>query len=148
MRVTSRQKEPWTAVQNIELISNNCVLFVFTFFVSSPIQIQCLTLYWILPDINLYLLLSFKWYLHSSPISLPYFWLFASNPQSLKRSSISLEGSSYKESTAFKFSWISRRTPFWFFTTRFSCLGAARKVSPNWSLETMTCHSSHCLSIV
>ena len=30
----------------------------------------------------------------------------------------------------------------------FSCVGAARKVSPNWSLETMTCHSSHCFSIV
>ena len=31
---------------------------------------------------------------------------------------------------------------------RGSCVGAARKVSPNWSLETMTCHSSHCFSIV
>ena len=29
-----------------------------------------------------------------------------------------------------------------------SYVGAARKVSPNWSLETMTCHSSHCFSIV
>ena len=29
-----------------------------------------------------------------------------------------------------------------------SCVAAARKVSPNWSLETMTCHSSHCFSIV
>ena len=29
-----------------------------------------------------------------------------------------------------------------------SCVGAARKVSPNWSLETMTCHSFHCFSIV
>ena len=28
-----------------------------------------------------------------------------------------------------------------------SCVGA-RKVSPNWSLETMTCHSSHCFSII
>ena len=28
------------------------------------------------------------------------------------------------------------------------CVGAAHKVSPNWSLETMTCHSSHCFSIV
>ena len=25
-----------------------------------------------------------------------------------------------------------------------SCVGAAHKVSPNWSLETVTCHSSHC----
>ena len=29
-----------------------------------------------------------------------------------------------------------------------SSVAAARKVSPNWSLETMTCHSSHFLSIV
>ena len=28
------------------------------------------------------------------------------------------------------------------------CVGAARNVSPNWSLETMTCHSSHCFSVV
>ena len=34
----------------------------------------------------------------------------------------------------------------WLF--RDSCVGAARKVSPNWSLKTMTCHSSHCFSIV
>ena len=27
-------------------------------------------------------------------------------------------------------------------------VAAARKVSPNWSLQTMTCHSSHCFSIV
>ena len=27
-------------------------------------------------------------------------------------------------------------------------VGAARKVSPNWSQETMTCHSSSCFSIV
>ena len=27
-------------------------------------------------------------------------------------------------------------------------VGATRKVSPNWSQETMTCHSSHCFSIV
>ena len=27
-------------------------------------------------------------------------------------------------------------------------VGAARKVSPNWSQETMTCHSSNCFSIV
>ena len=31
---------------------------------------------------------------------------------------------------------------------KISCVAAARKVSPNWSLETMTCHSSHCFSIV
>ena len=29
-----------------------------------------------------------------------------------------------------------------------SRVGAAHKVSPNWSLETMTCHSSNCFSIV
>ena len=28
------------------------------------------------------------------------------------------------------------------------CVRAARTVSPNWSPETMTCHSSHCFSIV
>ena len=27
-------------------------------------------------------------------------------------------------------------------------VGAARKVSPNWSQETSTCHSSNCFSIV
>ena len=27
-------------------------------------------------------------------------------------------------------------------------VGLARKVSPNWSQETMTCHSSNCFSIV
>ena len=27
-------------------------------------------------------------------------------------------------------------------------VAASRKVSPNWSLQTMTCHSSHCFSIV
>ena len=27
-------------------------------------------------------------------------------------------------------------------------VGAARKVSANWSQETMTCHSSNCFSIV
>ena len=27
-------------------------------------------------------------------------------------------------------------------------VGAARKVSPNWLQETMTCHSSNCFSIV
>ena len=35
-----------------------------------------------------------------------------------------------------------------FVTRQSSCVGAARKVSPNWSLETMTCHSSHCFNIV
>ena len=29
-----------------------------------------------------------------------------------------------------------------------SSVGAVRKVSPNWSQETMTCHSSNCFSIV
>ena len=29
-----------------------------------------------------------------------------------------------------------------------SSVGAARKVFPNWSQETMTCHSSNCFSIV
>ena len=29
-----------------------------------------------------------------------------------------------------------------------SSVGAARKVSPNWSQETMTCHSFNCFSIV
>ena len=29
-----------------------------------------------------------------------------------------------------------------------SSVAAARKVSPNWPLQTMTCHSSHCFSIV
>ena len=29
-----------------------------------------------------------------------------------------------------------------------SSVGAALKVSPNWSQETMTCHSSNCFSIV
>ena len=29
-----------------------------------------------------------------------------------------------------------------------SSVGAARKVSPNWSQETITCHSSSCFSIV
>ena len=29
-----------------------------------------------------------------------------------------------------------------------SRVGAAHKVSRNWSLETMTCHSSNCFSIV
>ena len=28
-----------------------------------------------------------------------------------------------------------------------SSVGAARKVSPNWSQETMTCHSSNCFSV-
>ena len=27
-------------------------------------------------------------------------------------------------------------------------VGSARKVSPNWSQETMTCHSFNCFSIV
>ena len=27
-------------------------------------------------------------------------------------------------------------------------MGAARKVSPNWSEETMKCHSSYCFGIV
>ena len=27
-------------------------------------------------------------------------------------------------------------------------VGAAHKVSPNWSQKTMTCHSSNCFSIV
>ena len=31
---------------------------------------------------------------------------------------------------------------------KMSSVGAARKVSPNWSQETMTCHSSNCFSIV
>ena len=30
---------------------------------------------------------------------------------------------------------------------RKSSVGATRKVSPNWSQETMTCHSSNCCSI-
>ena len=30
----------------------------------------------------------------------------------------------------------------------FICVGAALAVSPNWSQETMTCHSSNCFSIV
>ena len=29
-----------------------------------------------------------------------------------------------------------------------SSVGAACKVSPNWLQETVTCHSSHCFSIV
>ena len=29
-----------------------------------------------------------------------------------------------------------------------SSVGAARKVSPNWSQETMACHSFNCFSIV
>ena len=29
-----------------------------------------------------------------------------------------------------------------------SSVAADPKVSPNWSLKTMTCHSSHCFSIV
>ena len=29
-----------------------------------------------------------------------------------------------------------------------SCIGAARKVSPDWSQNTMTCHSFNCSSIV
>ena len=29
-----------------------------------------------------------------------------------------------------------------------SSVGAVRKVSPNWSQETMTCHSFYCFSIV
>ena len=29
-----------------------------------------------------------------------------------------------------------------------SCVGAARKVSPDWSQKTMTCHSFNCFSIV
>ena len=28
-----------------------------------------------------------------------------------------------------------------------SSVGASRKISPNWSQETMTCHSSNCFSI-
>ena len=39
---------------------------------------------------------------------------------------------------------MSRVLPF---GKRESSVGAAQ-VSPNWSLETMTCHSSHCFSIV
>ena len=34
------------------------------------------------------------------------------------------------------------------FSDFFSSAAADPKVSPNWSLETMTCHSSHCFSIV
>ena len=30
----------------------------------------------------------------------------------------------------------------------FVSLGAARKMSPNWSQEAMACHSSNCFSIV
>ena len=33
-------------------------------------------------------------------------------------------------------------------TKNLSSVAADPKVSPNWSLETMTCHSSHCFSIV
>ena len=29
-----------------------------------------------------------------------------------------------------------------------SCVGAARKVSPDWSQKTMTCHSFNCFSTV
>ena len=29
-----------------------------------------------------------------------------------------------------------------------SCVGAAGKVSPDWSQKTMTCHSFNCFSIV
>ena len=32
--------------------------------------------------------------------------------------------------------------------TEWSSVGAARKVSPNWSQETMACHSFSCFSIV
>ena len=31
---------------------------------------------------------------------------------------------------------------------RSSCVGAARKVSPDWSQKTMTCHSFNCFSTV
>ena len=31
---------------------------------------------------------------------------------------------------------------------KMSSVGAARKISPNWQQETMTCHSSNCFSIV
>ena len=30
----------------------------------------------------------------------------------------------------------------------FICVGAALAVSPNWSQETMTCHSSNCFGMV
>ena len=32
-------------------------------------------------------------------------------------------------------------------STRGSCVEAARKVSPDWSQKTMTCHSFNCFSI-
>ena len=44
--------------------------------------------------------------------------------------------------------WMHFRPPRHCLCLFFSYVGAARKVSPNWSLETMICHSSHCFSIV
>ena len=37
---------------------------------------------------------------------------------------------------------------YWGKENRFSCVGAARKVSPDWSQKTMACHSFNCFSIV
>ena len=45
------------------------------------------------------------WYLHSSPIPFPYFWLFASNSRYFELFSISVEGSSYRESTVCPRKW-------------------------------------------
>ena len=42
---------------------------------------------------------------------------------------------------------LTRRTCF-FLLDIMSSVGAARKVSSNWSHEIMTCHSSNCFSIV
>ena len=43
--------------------------------------------------------------------------------------------------------WRVLKTPFCCTRVDGSSVGAARKVSPNWSEETMKCHSSYCFSI-
>ena len=42
----------------------------------------------------------------------------------------------------------TRVTLNFFFLNNCSCVGDARKVSPDWSQKTMTCHSFNCFSIV
>ena len=80
----SRKKKQWNAVQKIELIANQlCALSLLfcqqsnSITVFSPVLINQA----LFQNVNLYLVLPLKWYLHSSPICFPYFWLFASSSQ-------------------------------------------------------------------
>ena len=106
-----------SAVRNIEFISEPCILCLY-FFVG-PVQIQCPALYitqalllqFPCQNIKLYFLLPLKWsvILVFSPHPFAYFLILSnllqtpknSNSRKLELFSISLEGSSYWESTVY-----------------------------------------------